>query len=142
MKSISINISKRRALVCISLLIISCLFFIYNGLWQNALVVGALFLLLIPLSVQAESRISLFLIELFWVLLSSTTTFLIVQLAIKASVHAVGIYRISVNLLIIGAISFILAAITGNLRLSTLMCALLFLGYATVDYYVFRFRGR
>lgn len=80
MKSISINISKRRALVCISLLIISCLFFIYNGLWQNALVVGALFLLLIPLSVQAESRISLFLIELFWVLLSSTTTFLIVQL--------------------------------------------------------------
>lgn len=65
-----------------------------------------------------------------------------IQLAIKASVHAVGIFRISINLLLITAISLILVSITGKLRLSTLLCAFLFLGYATVDYYVFRFRGR
>lgn len=75
MKSISIRFSKRRTILIISFLIIYCLFLIYNGLWQNALVIGVLFLLLIPSNIQAEGKSSALFIELFWVLLSCTTTF-------------------------------------------------------------------
>lgn len=142
MKSFAIQFSKARTIICGVLLLLSCIILVPRGLWQNAAVIAFLFVSLVPSSIQANQKSTQILVDIAWCFLCTVVTFLIVQLAIDASVHAVGLFRITLNLLLLAAVSLILFALTGRLKLSTLLCAGFFLIYAAIDFFVLKFRGR
>lgn len=119
--------------------IITCSVSLTQNLWQNGLVFLGLSILMMPSEINLKNNIVFI---LGWIGAASAITFLLVQLTVNASIHAVGLERISHNVLIIMIFVLIFYVLSGNLQFSTISVTALLILVATADYYVLRFRGR
>ena len=131
--------NRKRIFSCVLIGIITCALCLSQNLWQNAIVFIGLSILLMPSEINLKNNI------IFiggWIAIASATTFLIVQLTVNASIHAVGLMRITYNVMIIMTLMLVLYAFSGNLQFSTISVTVILIFAATADYYVLRFRQR
>lgn len=131
--------TRKRIAFCTFIGIITCGMCLSQNLWQNGLVFIGLSILMMPSEINLKNNIIL---TGVWIGIASVTTFLIVQLTVNASIHAVGLRRISYNVMVIMILMLIVYALYGNLRFSTISVTLFLILFATADYYVLRFRAR
>lgn len=119
--------------------IITCSMSLTQNLWQNGIVFLGLSILMMPSEINLKNNIVFI---LGWIGIASVTTFLLVQLTVNASIHAVGLLRISYNVLIIMIFMLIFYVLSGNVQFSAISVTVLLIIVATADYYVLRFRVR
>lgn len=131
--------TRKRIAFCTFIGIITCGMCLSQNLWQNGLVFIGLSILMMPSEINLKNNIIL---TGVWIGIASVTTFLIVQLTVNASIHAVGLRRISYNVMVIMILMLIVYALYGNLRFSTISVTVFLILFATADYYVLRFRAR
>ncbi len=131
--------NRKRIVFCVLIGIITCSVSLTQNLWQNGLVFWGLSILMMPSEINLKNNIVFI---LGWIGAASAITFLLVQLTVNASIHAVGLVRISYNVLIIMIFVLIFYVLSGNLQFSTISVTTLLILVATADYYVLRFRGR
>lgn len=131
--------NRKRTVICVLIGIITCSMSLTQHLWQNGLVFLGLSILMIPSEINLKNNI----VFIFgWIVIASVTTFLLVQLTVNASIHAVGLLRISYNVLIIMIFVLIFYVLSGNLQFSTISVMAFLVLVATADYYIIRFRVR
>ncbi len=141
-KQFEILFDKRRTCLCLLLMAAAVTGCALTDCLLHGAVFVILLLALIPSSVKPKSRFAELLGISLWLLMSAAVVFLIVQLAIDASVRPVGLYRGALNIGIILSVFLLLLFIQGKLRPAVLCGAFVSLLYATIDFYVLRFRGR
>lgn len=131
--------NRKRTVICVLIGIITCSMSLTQNLWQNGIVFLGLSILMMPSEINLKNNIVFI---LGWIGIASVTTFLLVQLTVNASIHAVGLLRISYNVLIIMIFMLIFYVLSGNVQFSAISVTVLLIIVATADYYVLRFRVR
>ena len=131
--------NRKRTVICVLIGIITCSMSLTQNLWQNGIVFLGLSILMMPSEINLKNNIVFI---LGWIGIASVTTFLLVQLTVNASIHAVGLLRISYNVLIIMIFMLIFFFFLGNVQFSAISVTVLLIIVATADYYVLRFRVR
>lgn len=131
--------NRKRIVICVLIGIITCSISLTQNLWQNGLVFLGLSILMLPSEINLKNN-TVFILG--WIGIASATTFLLVQLTVNASIHAVGLLRISYNVLIIMIFMLLFYVLSGNIQFSAISVTALLIIVATADYYVLRFRGR
>ena len=81
-------------------------------------------------------------LEGFLVLLTAFITFVLSQIIVCRHIMSMGLIKTGISILIIVAVFSILRTITASYKLSVLIGSVFFLVLATVDFYVYSFRGR
>ena len=113
----ALKFNRKRIVFCVLIGIISCSMSLTQNLWQNGLVFLGLSVLMMPSEINLKNNI---LFILGWIGVASAITFLLVQLTVNASIHAVGLLRISYNVLIIMIFVLLFYVLSGNLQFSTI----------------------
>lgn len=131
--------NRKRIVICVLIGIITCSISLTQNLWQNGLVFLGLSILMLPSEINLKNN-TVFILG--WIGIASAITFLLVQLTVNASIHAVGLLRISYNVLTIMIFMLIFYVLSGNLQFSAINVTALLIIVATADYYVLRFRVR
>ncbi len=134
-----VKVNTRRVALCFLTGVAFAAICLSYNLWQNGLVFIGLAILLMPSEIDLGNSSIL---KAIWYIIVATISFLLIQLTVNASVRAVGMLRITYNVVAIIMLYLIAYSVCGKEKASIIGVTTVLIAIATIDYYIVRFRGR